>query len=73
MLLGVLKTACASLKIQNYPSCSVIFDTENPGISIRYNTQIVGRDSSVGTATRHRLDGPVYQVLAVGKAARAWC
>jgi hypothetical protein len=61
------------LKISNNPLCSVIFDTDNPGISIRYNTQIVCRDSSVGTATRHRLDGPVYRVLPLGKAAGAWC
>jgi len=65
--------ACASLKFQNYPFCSVIFDSENSGLKIRYNTQIVGRDSSVGRTTHHRLDGPVYRALSVGKAAGALC
>jgi hypothetical protein len=67
----VHKTACASLKFKNYPLCRVIIDSENYGLSIRYNIRIVGRDSSVGRATRHWLDRPVW-VLPVGKAAGAW-
>jgi hypothetical protein len=59
-------------KISNYPLCRVKFDSENSGLSIRYNIRIVGRDSSVGIATRHRQDGPVYRVLPVGKAVGAW-